>query len=302
MNDEGCWAFLGTIDDINTHVALRVALKLEFPMINSGDPDPTLTETRIPWLIRVISDDRQSSYALAHYIHREMMHDHVAVLRANNRYGRVGIMEFRDAAHRMGHPLVLEVRYEDGETDFSKQIERIKNTPADAVVLWGNALETALILKQMRAMDLDLPVYGCDRMTSPVFLEEAGELAEGVVTTCQYNPESGNPELEKFKRNYRERFGMEPDVFAAHAYDGINILVEAIEMAGLNRAKIRDLLCDLETFQDYQGITGTITLDASWNDIGDIWMARVADGEFEFFPTPELDQNLARPVKGGERK
>jgi len=64
MNDEKVWAFLGTIDDINSHVALRVALKVELPMINTGDPDPTFTETRIPWGIRCISDDRQSSYAL----------------------------------------------------------------------------------------------------------------------------------------------------------------------------------------------------------------------------------------------
>ena len=55
-------------------------------------------------------------------------------------------------------------------------------------------------------------------------------------------------------------------------------------MAGLNRAKIRDLLTDLETFQGYQGITGELILDASWNDIGDIYMVEIKNGEFEFFP------------------
>ena len=39
MSDEGAWAILGTIDDINSHVAIRVALKLEIPVINCGDPD-----------------------------------------------------------------------------------------------------------------------------------------------------------------------------------------------------------------------------------------------------------------------
>jgi len=114
MNDEKVWAFLGSIDDINSHVALRVALKLELPMINTGDPDPTFTETRIPWMIRCIGDDRQSSYALVNYVYREKSHSRIAVLRADNRYGRVGIMEFRDAALRLGYPLVLEVRYADG--------------------------------------------------------------------------------------------------------------------------------------------------------------------------------------------
>jgi ABC-type branched-subunit amino acid transport system substrate-binding protein len=288
MNDEKVWAFLGTIDDINSHVALRVALKLEIPMINTGDPDPTFTETRIPWAIRCIADDRQSSYALVNYIYRKKGHSRVAVLRADNRYGRVGIMEFRDAAQRIGYPLVLEVRFADGETSFKTQIERIINSDPDAVVLWGNAKETAMILKQMREMGMQEPVYGSDRLVSPEFLRIAGEHAEGVVTTSQYNPTLDIPELKAFKKNYYKRFGQEPDVFAAHAYDGMNILIKAIQKAGLNRVLIRDVLTDLETFQGYRGITGEIIFDASWNDIGPIWMTEVRDGKFEFFTPPPL--------------
>ncbi|MEE9463112.1 MAG: ABC transporter substrate-binding protein [Bacteroidales bacterium] len=288
MHDEKVWAFIGTIDDINSHVALRVALKVELPMVNTGDPDPTFTETRIPWVIRCIADDRQSSYALVNYIYRKKSHSRVAVMRADNRYGRVGIMEFRDAALRLGYPLVLEVRFADGETRFTTQIERIINSNPDAVVLWGNAKETALILKQMREMGMQQPVYGCDRLVSPVFLKIAGKEAEGVVTTCQYNPTLDIPKLKAFNQNYYKRFGQEPDVFAAHAYDGMNIIIEAIHKAGLNRYLIRDVLTDLKTFQGYQGVTGEIIFDASWNDIGPIWMTEVRYGKFEFFPPPPL--------------
>jgi len=273
MDDEKVWAFIGTIDDINTHVALRVALKLELPMVNTGDPDPTLTETRIPWMIRCIADDRQSSYALVNYVYGQKGHSRVAVLRANNRYGRVGIMEFRDAALRDGYPLVLEIRYDDGETSFTTQI---------------HAKETALILLQMREMGMKQPVYGCDRLMSPVFLDIAGKEAEGIVTTCQYNPTLDMPNLVAFNKNYEKRFGLKPDVFAAHAYDGMNIIIDAIHIAGLNRALMRDVMTDMKTFQGYQGITGEIIFDASWNDIGSIWMTEVRDGKFVFFPPPPL--------------
>ncbi len=284
MSDEGAWVILGTIDDINSHVAIRVALKLEIPVVNCGDPDPTFTETNIPWVIRVIADDRQSCYALVDYIHKQKEYDRVAVLRANNRYGRVGVMEFRDAATRIGHPIVLEVRFEDGETDFTTQLERIRNANPEVVVLWGNALEMALIINQMKEMGMDYPVFVSDRAVNPVFIETAGENAEGVVTTCQYNPDAEIPALKAFQKNYRERFGIEPDVFAAHAYDGMNITIKAIEKAGLNKARIRDLLTDLETFQGYQGITGEIILDASWNDVGPIWMAELRNGKYHFTP------------------
>jgi ABC-type branched-subunit amino acid transport system substrate-binding protein len=77
---------------------------------------------------------------------------------------------------------------------------------------------------------------------------------------------------------------MEPDAFAAHAYDGMNLIIEAINRVGLNRVRIRDILTDLETFQGYQGVTGTLILDATWNDIGDIWMAEIKNGEFVYTP------------------
>jgi len=46
------WAIIGTIDGANSHIAIRVALKAEVLMINSGDTDPTFTETNIPWVAR----------------------------------------------------------------------------------------------------------------------------------------------------------------------------------------------------------------------------------------------------------
>ena len=66
---------------------------------------------------------------------------------------------------------------------------------------------------------------------------------------------------------------MEPDVFAAHAYDGMNILIEAIKKAGLNRALIRDVLTDIKTFQGYQGVTGIVIFDGTWNNVRPIFMA-----------------------------
>ena len=139
--------------------------------MNTGDPDPTFTETNIPWVIRVIPDDRQSGYALVDHIFKKINTTRVAVIRANNRYGRVGILHFTRSATRIGFPVIIEERFNDGETDFKAQLERIKKTSPDAIVIWGNAKESALILKQIRAMGMKQPVYGSDRMVNPEFLK-----------------------------------------------------------------------------------------------------------------------------------
>ncbi len=297
LDDEGVWGFLGSIDGIVTHVALRVALKLEIPLVNTADPDPTLTETRIPWMIRTIGDDRQHSYALALKIFKEMGLSRVAVLRTNYRYGRVGIMEFRDAARRLGYPLVLEVRYDEGESDFTTQLERIRNTNPDAIMLWGNAKETGMIVKQIRKMGMEQPIFGGDRLVSDKFLEIAGNDAEGVIAVYPYNPEGTDPKLVAFTKEYESRFGIKPDSFAAHAYDGMNILIDAIHIAGLNRTKIRDVLTDLKTFQGYEGVTGKVVFDASWNDIGSVYMAEVKNGKYIFYPSPMDDKKMTGSIK-----
>jgi len=292
MDDEGVWAWLGSIDDIVSHVAIRATLKLEIPMVCTGDPDPTFTETNIPWVIRVIPDDRQSCYALANDIFNINNQSRIAVMRVNNRYGRVGIVHFNKTATRLGHPIVIEERFKDGETEFTEQLQRIKDTKPDAIVIWGNPKESALILKDVRKMGMNQPVYCSDRIVNPEFLSIAGKLANGISTTCQYNPNSNDPKLETFRSNYRKRFGMEPDVFAVHAYDGMNLIIKSIEKAGLNRALIRDVLTDLKTFQGYQGASGKMVFDATWNNVRPIYLARIINGKFEFSPAPPYKKEM----------
>ncbi len=284
MDDEHVWAFMGSIDDIVTHVALRVALKLEIPIVNTADPDPTLTETRIPWLLRVIPDDRQSVYQLISYLFNEKGYKHVALFRTNARYGRVGTLELKNDADRIGSPMIDELRFTDGDTVFTSQLNVIKNQNPDAVVIWGNPGDMAHIVKQMRAMGLKQPIITSDRAVNPEFLKIAGKDAEGIVTTCQYNPDSKDPRYLQFKTDYFKRFGIEPDVFAAFAYDGANMLVYAIRTAGLNRAKIRDVLLDMNTYRNYQGVTGGFYINPTGANIRPIFMAVVHNGKFEFTP------------------
>jgi branched-chain amino acid transport system substrate-binding protein len=291
MDDEKVWAWLGSIDDFVSHVAIRATLKLEIPNVCTGNPDPTFTETNIPWVIRTIPDDRQSSYALVDRIYMKDKHSRVAVIRSGSRYGRVGILHFNRTGTRIGFPIIIEERFKDGETDFRDRLERIKGTSPDAIVIWGNAKESALILQQIRELGMKQPVYASDRVVSKEFLSLAGPLAEGIVSTCQYNPDSSDPRLKVFKADYIKRFGLEPDVFAAHAYDGMNILIEAIQKAGLNRTLIRDVLTDLKTFQGYQGVTGVVNFDATWNNVRSIFMADCINGKFEFSPAPPYEKS-----------
>ncbi len=283
---DGVWAILGTIDGANTHIAIRVALKAEVVMLTSGDTDPTYIETNIPWVMRVIGDDRQQSYLLVDYMYRKMGYKRVGIIRASNRYGRFGVREINDGSRRLKNPIVMEMAYKVGSTDFTMELERLKSANLDAIVHWGDAQEGALVLNQMRKMGMNQPFFCSDRCVQEEFVTLAGENAEGVICAYPWNPDRQDPKLEAFRRDFRARYGEEPETYAAHAYDGMNLLIWAIQVAGLNRAKIRDVIAYLP--RPWPGVTGDIPLSACLDDVGDVFLAKREGGRWRYYSREEL--------------
>jgi branched-chain amino acid transport system substrate-binding protein len=142
----------------------------------------------------------------------------------------------------------------------------------------------------MREMGLGQPYLACDRCVSDRFLEIAGENANGVVCAYPWNPMRSDSKLTTFREAFRKRFDEEPETYAAHGYDGMNLLIWAIQHAGLNRAKIRDLVAHRP--RPFEGVTGTIRFSAVLDDLGEVYFARVEDGTYRFYS--RMDWNVPR--------
>lgn len=291
--DEHVVAVLGSVDAASTHIMLRVSLKLEFPIMDTATTDPTVTETRIPWLLHNFPDDRQQGYALADYLFKQQKMKRIGVIRLQARYGRIGVSKFFDEAKRMGHVPVLEVKFLRGDTDFSTQLRMLQNAHLDGVVIWGEAAEAGLILKQMRSMGMKQPVFGSSRLDYPALLETAGPAAEGLVTTCALDLSSRNPKWLEFQKKYRAQFNSDPDAYAAYAYDGMNMLLASIEKAGLNRGNIMDAFRDFQK-TGYEGVAGNAQFDYTLNNIAPISMVRVQAGKFFYWKAPRPEQIVAK--------
>jgi branched-chain amino acid transport system substrate-binding protein len=283
--DENCWGMVGCIDGQNCHIVLRTTLKLEVPMVDIGTTDPTVTETRIQWLLHNFPDDRQQGYTLADYVFKDLKLKRVGMIRTQSRYARIGAVKFNDEARRMGHQIALEVKFERGDKDFSNQLRMLRDAKVEGVAMWAEAAEAGLILKQMRQMGMTEPVFGSSRMAYPQLLEIAGPAAEGLVTTATLDPNRSDPRWLAFRDSYRERFKEEPIDYAAYAYDGMNLLFAAIEKAGLNRGRIMDVLRDYQ-MKTYEGVTGTAYFDHTLNNIRPVYLTRVKNGKFEYWLAP----------------
>jgi branched-chain amino acid transport system substrate-binding protein len=282
------WAMLGSVDSASTHIAVRATLKLELPIMDTATNDPTVTQTLVPWLLHNFPDDRQQGYALADYVFLQRHLKRIGILQVNNRYGRTGKEIFFETARRIGHQPVVEVWFAPDVTDFSSQLQTINASGVDGVVIWGNAAEAGLILKQMRALGMQQPVFGSSRICSPEVIKIAGVASEGLTVISAINPTRDDPTWIAFEQRFVKRFGVEPDAYAAYAYDGARMLMGAINQAGLNRGRIMDALRGYE-MKRYAGVSGSAFFDYTLNNIAPVTLAQIRDGKFAYSPEQRTD-------------
>ncbi len=277
--DDKVWAMFGSISSESTHIALRLTLKAETPLVNSASTDPTIPETIIPWYFTDIQDDRVQGYTLARHIYTELGFKRVALLRVNDRYGRFGVIKFRDASRRLGHPVVIEQKFMPGDTDFRRLLQVIEDSRVDAIVLWTDIGEAAMILQQMQELGMKQRVFGSHRTLDDELIKLAGPAAEGFEAVYPYDPTRDDPRWHDFVSRYEARYHESPDHFAALAYDQMQILLDAICRAGLNKGRIRDALTAITS---YKGVTGDMVFDPNCKNIAPLFLGRVHNGQISY--------------------
>jgi hypothetical protein len=66
----------------------------------------------------------------------------------------------------------------------------------------------------------------------------------------------------------------------------MNMLIWSIQNAGLNRAKIRDLLATRS--EPWPGVTGDIPLSAVLDDVGEVFLARREGSAWRYYSREDL--------------
>jgi branched-chain amino acid transport system substrate-binding protein len=291
--DDEDWAMFGSISSESTHIALRVALKAEVPIVNSASTDPTIPETYIPWYFTDLQDDRVQGLTLARRIYTELGLKRVAILRINSRYGRFGVGKFRDASRRLGHPVVIEQKFLPGDTDYTRSLKIIQSSRADAIVLWTDEIPAANILKQMKALGMKQRVFGSYRTLGPRMLAEAGDAADGFEAVFPYDPTRKDPRWIEFNNRFEARFHEKPEQFASLAYDAMNALLDSICKAGLNRVRIHDALADIE---EYDGVTGRMIFDPNQKNVAHMYLGTVHKGTISYRIATMEKEPAAQPA------
>jgi len=195
-------------------------------------------------------------------------HRKIAILYINNAWGKGVTEEFIRIYKTLGGSIAAKEACKEGDRDFRVQLVKIREVKPSALFCPTMPKEGGIILKQIKELGINLPIYGADAWSVDELINEARNAAEGVMYT--YPAQFVGKEYQAFLSVYKEKYGDNPDVNAAGAYDAVKILAMCMSKVLrkgllLTGDNIRE---ELEVVKNYMGATGNTTFDENGDSIG----------------------------------
>jgi branched-chain amino acid transport system substrate-binding protein len=182
-----------------------------------------------------------------------------AILKMNNDYGISLTEAFVSRYGELGGAILVDEGYNQGDRDFRTQLAKIAAESPDIVFYPGHYQESGLILRQARELGIDAAFVGGDGSYSPELISIAGDAAEGSYYTLMgVGGAEFSEAIDAFEAAYRAKYGEDPGVYSAYAYDALFCIADAIERGGDTADGIKQALYDTDGLA---GVTGTTRFD-----------------------------------------
>lgn len=238
---------------------------------------------------RVCFSDPNQGVASADYIADNEVASKVAILYDSSNAYSTGIHDkFVAEAKVKNLEVVTSQSFTgDNKTDFSAQLQAVKESGAELLFLPIYYSEASLILAQAKSISLNTTFFGCDGLDGILKIPNFDtSLAEGVMLLTPFSENATDDATKNFVANFNAK-GYDPTTlnqFAADAYDAIYIVKTAIEKANVTPDMDASATCDalkaVMTQIKIDGVTGS----------GITW---TADGEPSKEPKAVVIENSA---------
>jgi branched-chain amino acid transport system substrate-binding protein len=204
----------------------------------------------------------------------------VAVLWRKDDWGLAAKDQYEKAFKDLGGEVVLSEGLADSTPDFKPVLTKIRDLKPDVVYLALFYNDAAVLAQQAKQIGFDIPFVASGALYNIQFLNLAKGAADGMYLPTTFFPSESNPKALEFAKRYKERYNVEADNFAAHAYDSAQVLFDAMKRSDLTRKGIRDALAQTK---DWQGTTGVITFDADRRVAKEFTWLRIQNNEFVYY-------------------
>lgn len=273
-------ALIGENASSRTLAAAPIAQNYQVPMVSPSSTNVAVTK-KGDYIFRVCFVDSYQGKALATFARQTLKAGTAALLVDAKSDYSVGLAEaFRQAFTGLGGKVVADLKYAEGDSDFSAQLTAIRPSRPDIIVVPGYYTDAGLIARQARGLAIEAALLGADGWDSPKLTEIGGQAVEGAYFSNHYSVEDPSPAVRAFVDDYRRAYGADPDSIAALSYDAARLIADAMRRAGSTEGKrVRDALA---ATKDFPGVTGRITMDADRNPVKPAVILKVEGGKFRF--------------------
>lgn len=206
------------------------------------------------YIYRNYPSDEFEAVNVANYIYNVAGIDEVHVISSQSEYGR-GIKNAFIARFRtLGGGSEIQVSFPEEQPNIGAHIEDLAATDAGGIYIAGYSNETAVTARMLRDGGIDLPLFGTGAILPQELAAAGGVAVEGLIfPTVMFDAEE--VATAEFIAAYREKFGSNPDIYAAHGYDAVLIVVQAIEQEGLSSDNISFYMNAMNPFPGAAGST-----------------------------------------------
>jgi branched-chain amino acid transport system substrate-binding protein len=270
---------LGAVQSPATLAAMVITARAGVPQVTAGATATVVTEQGNKWLFRTALRENLEADAVVKYAKETLGLARVATLTAADEYGQSGARLLGAAAKQQGLQVVTGLTYAAGDKDYKSQLAAIRESDAQAIFLWGQPADTAIIARQIQAQRLNVQLFAPSLMASSL-IELGGAAVDGLILSQTFLPEASGPRGQEFVAKYKARYGEVPSPLAAQTYDAVHIIADAVKRAdSAAPSALRDALAKTAGLTL---ITGEPRFDASGDDTGKyLILATIRNGKIQ---------------------
>lgn len=273
----GAFAAIGGVTSDEALAMVPVATQAERVLLSPTASSPQLTGAS-RYFYRIYPSDLQEGTRMGNFAAQSLDVENVVVLAADSNYSR-GITEvFQSEFERYDKEILDKITYPSGTEDFGEILDQVMELQPQAVYVADYAEPVRQILEGLKERGFRGTLLTTSAFASPRVIEAAGESAEDVIVTqVQFDPQSEDPRIQELVKEYQQAHASMPGLFAAHGYDALHVLAQAITQS----EKIPSELWKHVRSVTYSGITGSIELDER-GDVGKYPRVFILqDGDFQ---------------------
>jgi branched-chain amino acid transport system substrate-binding protein len=272
---------LGEVASMRSLEAAPICQAYKTPMISPSSTNPKVTEIG-SYIFRVCFIDPFQGTVMAVFAKNTLKLHRVALLTSVSSAYSVGLAKyFKERFVADGGEIAIEQKFTEGDKDFNAQLTAIKAAGVEGIFVPGYYTEAALVCRQARELDMNMPLFGGDGWEAPELITIGGAAVEGCYYSTHYSPQVDTPAVKAFVAKFQARYdGETPDAMAALGYDSAEVMADAIRRAGsTDGPAVRDALAATKGFE---GVTGVTTMDKHRDASKAAVVIMVKDGKFKY--------------------